>query len=306
MSKLPLVSAIIPVYNQAAFVEKAVQSILGQSYGNIELILIDDASTDGSNKVLQNFAGLNRVRVFRNSVNLECARTFNRGIELSDGDYFGILAADDTWEPGFVTAAVEALESHPEAAFCYCRLNLMQRDGRKTPRRRDRIPHPSDFYGFEFENIVRNLNPIPHHATLVRKKCVLELGGYDPELTTTHDWDLWLRLSRRWPVVFIDAHLANYRVHEANVSRQRSRSGDKERLIVALLDRLFQEKDLPAGLRGEKEAIYARAYLDIAEGYRVIADYPRMRRAWLKAIRLSHDPRLLLQYRHVLLSLLAR
>ncbi|MCE5272885.1 glycosyltransferase family 2 protein [bacterium] len=73
--------------------------------------------------------------------NLDCARTFNRGLELACGKYCGILAADDTWEPDFVAKCVAALEKYPEVAFCYCRINLLNRDGAKHPRGRDRIPH---------------------------------------------------------------------------------------------------------------------------------------------------------------------
>lgn len=303
MAKPFLVSVIIPVYNQASYVDEAIQSVFQQSYGNIQLILIDDASTDESGEKLNKYSGRDNVLVFHNPVNLDCAGTFNRGLELACGKYCGILAADDTWEPDFVAKCVAALEKHPLAAFCYCRVNLMRFNGLKTPRTRDRIPHRGDYYGPEFENIVRNLNPIPHHATVVRKECLDELGGYDPALTTTHDWDLWLRLSRKHPAVFIDEHLANYRVHESNISRSRSRSGEKERLIIALLDRVFKAEGLPERLFQEKKEIYARAYLDIAEGYRVIADRMRMRKSWFQALRLSRKPGLFLQYRRLLISL---
>jgi len=115
----PLVSVIVPVYNQASYVEEAIQSVLKQSYRNIQLILIDDASTDGSDAILQKYAGMENIVIARNPANLDCARTFNRGIELSEGQYFGILAADDTWEPDFVARCVAALEgrSNPDGSL---------------------------------------------------------------------------------------------------------------------------------------------------------------------------------------------
>jgi len=304
MPSPPLVSVIIPVYNQADYLADAVHSALAQSHPNREIIIIDDASTDGSDRVIAGFSGADGVTVHRNQKNLDCAGTFNLGISLARGTYYAILAADDTWEPDFLQTLAAALEEHPEAAFAYCRVNLMDRSGVKKPRRKDRIFYDRDFCGNQFEDIVRWLNPIPHHATVVRKSCAVEAGCYDPELTTTHDWDLWLRLAKKYPVALVNRYLANYRVHRENVSLRRSREGDKERFIFPLLDRIFAMPDLPESLGARKDSIYARACLDIAEAYRVIADYANMRRLARRALTFSKNPLLYLAYRGLLLSLL--
>ncbi|MBN2287889.1 MAG: glycosyltransferase [Candidatus Glassbacteria bacterium] len=304
MTDPPLVSVIIPVYNQAEYLADAVHSALAQSYPSLEVIIIDDASTDGSDRVIAGFSGDPRVAALRNAENLDCARTFNVGIREAKGTYYAILAADDSWEPGFLEALVAALEENPGAAFAYCRVNLMDPRGRKKPRRNDRIFYDRDFCGDQFEEIVRWINPIPHHATVVRKSCAEEAGLYDPELTTTHDWDLWLRLARKHPVAFVNRYLANYRVHQANVSMRRSREGDKERFIFSLLDRVFAREGLPGSLASEKCRIYARACLDVAEAYRVVRDYPAMRRLAGRALDYSRDPLLYLPYRRLLAALL--
>lgn len=302
MPNFPLASIIIPVYNQAEFLPEAVASALRQSWPNLEILIIDDASTDGTSSVISRYKGNPRISACRNPENLDCARTFNRGIALAQGKYFGILAADDTWEPTFLERCISALERHPEAAFAYTRLNLIKHRGRKKPRTPDRIPHVSDCCCDEFCNIVRMLNPIPHHATVVRKSALEEVGGYDEDLVTTHDWDLWLRLAEKFKVVFINEPLSNYRVHSGNVSKTRSHRGEKEKYILKLLDRVFSRDDLPETLRMEKDRIYAKAWLDIAEGYRVIQRYDDMYRCVKKTLSLSRNFFLFLPYRRLLLS----
>jgi len=306
MPSSPLVSIIIPVYNQEKFLEEAVQSALEQKYPDREIILIDDASTDNSSKALERFACYPRLAIFRNMENMDCAWSFNRGIELSSGKYFAILAADDSWEPDFIRCSVEALEKHPDAAFSYTRVNLMDEKGNKKPRTRDRIKHSEDYYGNDFINIVRWLNPIPHHATMVRRSCLNAVGPYNESLTTTHDWDLWLRLSNLYPVVFIDRRLSNYRMHAQNVTKKRSRLGLKEKFIIQVLENVYRMDNLPETLMLEKDDIFCRAWLDISEAYREIGNYERMRRSLIKALSSSKKLSNYLPYRRMLLSLFWR
>jgi len=304
MSSAPLVSVIIPVYNQVRYVEESIRSVLAQTYPEFELLIIDDASTDGTDKVIARFETDERVSIHRNEENLGCARSCNLGYALACGEYYGIIAGDDTYEPEFLTKCVSALESHPDAGFAYTRVNLMDEAGNRKPRVKDRIIHRENHYGAEFENIVRWLNPIPHGAALVRKKCADEVGHYDPELTAGYDWEFWIRLSRKFPAVFINEHLMNYRVHEANITKRRAGRGERERGFIRLLDEVFGMEDLPESLLREKDMIYARAYLDIAEGYRDIGEYDKMRRFAAKAFSLCKKPSLYLPYRRLMLSLL--
>lgn len=303
MPVVPVVSVVIPVHNQAGYVREAVESVLGQGFRERELILIDDASTDDSWEAIHPYGVLDGVSLHRNERNLDCAATFNRGFRLSRGRYVAILAADDAWRPDFLERCVGALESHPEAAFAYTRVNLIGPDGVRRPRRRDRIPHHGDRCGDDFGLILCNLNPVPHHATVVRRSCLEEAGGYDESLVTTHDWDLWLRLSSRWPVAFLDSYLADYRVHEANVSLRRSSRGEKERFIISLLDHWFDSGELPEHIQREKPKVYARAWLDIAEGYRAVGEITRMREAFRRALGYSRNPALYAPYRRLLLEL---
>ena len=109
MSNLPFASIIIPVYNQADYVGEAITSALAQRWPNFEVLIIDDASTDNTPEVIAAFENDARVSIYHNETNRDCVYTFNRGISLARGQYYGILAADDTWEPEFLEKCVNAL-----------------------------------------------------------------------------------------------------------------------------------------------------------------------------------------------------
>lgn len=304
MSTPPLVSVVIPVYNQAPYIEQTIQSVFAQTYPNFELIIVDDASTDGTDKVIAKFADHPKVSTYRNEKNLECARTRNLGYSKAHGIYCSNLDGDDSLEPEYLEKCVETLERHPDAAFVYTRINLIDDSGKKRPRRRDRIPHRQNYFGDEFENIVRWLNHIPHPSTLVRKSCAEKVGLYNADLTATYDWDFLMRLARKYPVAFINKHLYNYRIHQSNITKSRTRRGERERAFFKLLDRIYRMDDLPETLLKGKNVIYARACLDIAEGYREIGEYKKMRRFFKQACGFSWNPALYISYERLILSLL--
>lgn len=304
MSACTLVSVIIPVYNQARYVEEAIRSVLAQSYTELELLIINDASTDDTGRIISKFANQERVSIYHNESNLGCASTINWGYELARGENLGKLDSDDTYEPKFLSQCVGALQSHPQAGFAYTRVNLIDPGGGKKPRTRDRITHVGNFFGDEFENVVRWINPIPHGAALVRKRCADEVGYYDPAIPAGYDLEFWIRLTRKYPVVFIDEYLMNYRVHETNITKSLSRRGERERSFNQLLNRVYRMEGLPLSLIADKDLIYARACLDIAEGYRDIGEIAKMRQFAAKAFRLCKKPSLYLPYRKLLLSLL--
>ncbi len=304
MPSYPLVSVVIPVYNQAPYIEQTIQSVFTQTYPNFELIIVDDASTDGTDKTIAEFADDPKVSIYRNEKNLECARTRNLGYSKARGIYCSNLDGDDTLEQEYLEKCVEVLESHPDAAFVYTRVNKMDSKGSKRPRRRDRIPHRQNYFGDEFENIVRWLNHIPHPSTVVRKSCAEKVGLYNADLTATYDWDFLMRLARKYPVAFINKHLYNYRIHQSNITKSRTRRGEREQAFFSMLDRIYRMNNLPKTLLNEKDMIYARACLDIAEGYREVGKYRKMRHFVRKALNLSKNPTLYFPYRRLILSVM--
>jgi len=116
----PLVSIGLPVYNGGELLRRALDSLLAQNYANFELIISDNASTDGTWDILQEYAARDpRIRLYRNAHNKGSTYNFNRVYELATGEYFMWAAHDDVWEPGFVSLCVQHLLAHPDAAVCY-------------------------------------------------------------------------------------------------------------------------------------------------------------------------------------------
>jgi glycosyltransferase involved in cell wall biosynthesis len=128
----PLVGLGMPVFNGERFLAQAIRSVLAQSYGNFELVICDNASTDGTEKICREAAaGDSRVRYFRNAENIGAYPNFNRTFELTRGKYFKWAAHDDVLDPEYLSACVEAMEARPEAVVCQSQLDFIDASGNK-------------------------------------------------------------------------------------------------------------------------------------------------------------------------------
>ena len=135
MSRNPLVSIVIPAYNLGRYLGEAIESVLSQEYKNIELIVLDDGSTDNTRSVLDKYAG----RIYAETQpNIGQAKTLNKGWRMSKGDILGFISADDALLPGAVTKSVACFAAHAEAVLTYCDFKLIDADSR--PIRRVRTP----------------------------------------------------------------------------------------------------------------------------------------------------------------------
>lgn len=182
----PRVSVVLCVFNGARYVSRAVESILGQSYGDLELIVVDDGSSDETPSILARFADP-RLRVVRHS-NVGLTRSLNRGIELARGEFLARQDADDVSMPQRLERQVELLDDNPEAGFSGTWVHLIDEQ--------DRIFGDVQ-YAVEDDAIrAAHLqeNQFAHGSLLFRKALVERVGGYRPEFRFAQDYDLTLRL----------------------------------------------------------------------------------------------------------------
>ena len=141
----PLVSIIIPNYNHAQFVGDAINSVLVQDYRNIEIIVVDDGSTDDSREVIGQFGDQVKY-IYQKNAGLSAAR--NTGIRASKGIFIGVLDADDMYEPAFINTLVGSLEANPDADGIYCGYQFVDQENNLLPQLENR-PVPSDeLYGY--------------------------------------------------------------------------------------------------------------------------------------------------------------
>jgi hypothetical protein len=212
---MPRVSVCIPCYNYAEYFPDALSSVFRQSFTDWEAIITDDASTDSSWEVIQSFSDPRIIRI-RHTQNLGNIATYNEAIRRSSGDFVALLSADDRYHPAFLERTVEILERHPAAAMVYTGCEIMDAQGNLVRRVTNPV-HKTDGVYDELPSLLFGCH-IPHSSVLIRRSILLNLGGYDPALSKSADWDLWLKAASRYPVAFLKEPLYQYRRHGKNMS----------------------------------------------------------------------------------------
>ena len=216
-SATPRVTFVVPTYNYARFVGQALDSLLGQTFPAIEVIVIDDASTDGTPEVLAAYADDPRVRLVRHELNIGHIRTYNEGIGLARGEFVGLLSADDLClDRDAVREQVAMFDSDPDVGFVYPAQAYVDESGRLV---HVAAPWPEDHVRDGHEEL-RHLvftNYVPASGPLVRRACHDVVGRYDERLPHAGDWDLWLRLCTRFRAGYLARPLYGYRMHGTNM-----------------------------------------------------------------------------------------
>lgn len=219
-AEAPVCSVVIPAYNSAATVGAAIQSALSQRQSDLEVIVIDDGSTDGTARI----AGLirdPRVRV-RSQSNRGLPAARNAGIRAARGRCVAFLDSDDLWLPDYLQLATSALDACPDAGFAYTDAYTFEpitgRVYRHTTMHPTRppIPPPDDAAGFLLELLARNFVYV---STVVRRSVLEALGGFNESRTAVEDYELWLRiLVAGHRAVWIPGQHALYRAHRGQMS----------------------------------------------------------------------------------------
>lgn len=240
----PKVSVIISSYNYARYLREAVESVIRQSLADWEAIIIDDASTDESAQVMQGFTDPRIVKVYHTE-NMGNIATYNEGLALAHGEFLANLASDDRYHPDFFRNTVAMLEAHPEAGMAYTKWELIDTDGRFV-RRVNTIPHRTDGVHDELRHLVLSCY-IAHHSVVMRRSVHKAVGGYT--LRCVGDWDLWIRIARRYPIAFVNQSLYQYRRHGHNMSVRPETLIMTEQEMELMLAQLFSDPSLPPNIR---------------------------------------------------------
>lgn len=247
-SSEPLVSIIIPAYNSAAHLSSAIDSALAQTYPNIEVVVVDDGSTDDTAQVLQRFAGM-ILCVSQSNAGLSAAR--NAGILASHGDYLVFLDADDRLLPRMVEQLLPALLDRPGCALAYGGYHQVDADGEKFGE--SSLERPS---GRLFEMLASDGLFVVGTAML-RRSALARSGLFDPMLPQIEDRDLWIRLAYYYDFAFVPAHVSEYRSTPDSMSRNWPERQRASGLVVGKFGLFVRAKDQPkALLRAFRRSIY--------------------------------------------------
>lgn len=208
MTQLPLVSILTPSYNQGRFLEQTIQSVLAQDYPRLEYLIADGGSTDGSLEIIQRYA--NRLSWWVSEPDQGQTDAINKGFANANGEIFAWLNSDDTYLPGAVSAAVTCLQTHPEAGLVYADANLVDELGRiigRFPSRQTNL-----------KMLLRGSVHIPQQTAFFRASAWKQVAPLDPSFHFAMDYDLWVRLAKMTPLVYIPGLWANFRLHGAGKS----------------------------------------------------------------------------------------
>jgi glycosyltransferase involved in cell wall biosynthesis len=204
----PLVTIVTPSYNQAGFLEETIRSVLDQDYPRIEYIIIDGGSTDGSQDIIQKFAS--RLAGWVSEPDQGQTDAINKGFSRARGDILAWLNSDDTYLPGAVAEAVQALLAHPQAGMVYGDADLVDETGGVIGR------FPARQVGYR--QLRRGSVHIPQQAAFFRGDLWKQVGPLDPTFFFAMDYDLWVRLAKVSELVYVPRRWANFRLHRLGKS----------------------------------------------------------------------------------------
>lgn len=207
----PLVSVVIPNYNYAQYLPHALNSVLAQTYPQVEIIVVDDGSTDGSDVVLCQYN--ERIRWFQHQrKGVSVAR--NRGVQESHGQLVAFLDADDVWLPTKLEKQVEKFLSDPDLGLVHCGWEAIDKMGAALDS------HLDGLEGWVAKELLLLRRPtvlIVGSGAVVTRDVFEEIGGFDPRLSTSADWDFSYRVAIGRRVGFVPEVLVQYRLHDTNM-----------------------------------------------------------------------------------------
>jgi glycosyltransferase involved in cell wall biosynthesis len=230
-----MISVVITCYNYGKYLSGCLESVLDQTYRDIEIIIVNDGSTDDTDEVIKKYLSNPRVRYIKQR-NAGQANAKNTGIRNASGEFVAFLDADDVWEKEKLEKQLRCFDN-AEVGVVYCRAKYLNEDGNFTDfemtpyylqPRRGKVTE-----WFVFDNFVQ------FSSSIVRKECFERCGGFDEALKMGIDWDLWLRLSPVYQFDFVDEKLLYYRMGHAG---QMSKNMDERYRCADRIIKNFLEK----------------------------------------------------------------
>jgi hypothetical protein len=218
MSHVPTVSVYLPTCNRVALLREAIDSVLGQTFQDFELIVSDNASTDGTADLVRGYAD-RRLRYRRNPRNLGVYGNYEPCFALARGRYIGFLPDDDVMLPENLARKVAVLERHPSVGLVHSRYHLMDKSGaillpstnwgHGPTRDADAIDRGIDL----LQRMLLSYNRINEPTAVFRRECHERLGGFKPSLPYTFDWEYWMRIAGHYDIAYLAEPLIKWRLH---------------------------------------------------------------------------------------------
>jgi len=204
-----MISVIIPCYNQAQYLQQAIESVLAQTYKDFEILVVNDGSTDQTAEVAASFSGVRCIA----QKNQGQAAARNAGLHESKGEFLVFLDADDRLMPTALEAGLSGLNKRPDCAFIYGRCRIIAPDGSELPE----WPQPL-YENDHYRQLLKDNYIFSTGRVLYRRSPIEEIGGFNHDVVPSEDYDLYLRITQKFPICCHSEVVSEYRRHPQQVS----------------------------------------------------------------------------------------
>jgi len=294
-----VVSVVIPAFNSGRFIGEAIDSVLVQGIAAMEVVVVDDGSTDDTEQVVRRYTG--RVRYLQRSHSGPSAAR-NAGIRASTSEYVAFLDSDDLWPAGTLKARIDLLDTHNDMGLVFGDFEKFDDDGVVMPsmfRQRDLLgdflgegPYLQDAFAKLF-----SCNYIATPTAVVRRAVLTDVGGFDEKLRYVEDMDLWFRIAERYSIGFVPDVAASVRRHGQNTSRD---VAAMSRSFLDVLEKL--EKTVSRGHLQMVQRRFGVAARDLGYHYLMNGMRAEARAVLLRGLRRHGNLRSLLYYAAALIG----
>ncbi|MFW5981370.1 MAG: glycosyltransferase family 2 protein [bacterium] len=275
---MSLVSIVLPTYKRAKYLKEAVSSILGQTYHNWELIIVDDNPPDSkyrreSREVIEGFPSQEKIHYLPHQESRGGAAARNTGIKAARGEYIAFLDDDDLWEPTKLEKQIALFSKQTDLGLVYCKMYVFSEPGDKKY-----IPQDNLVRGDVFKDMLEE-NYMATGTALVKKECFQKLGLFDETLPSRQDHDMFLRICREYQVDFVEEYLAGMRLHQERISRNIEKKLKGWKLFLKKWESELEKYPT------SKKNIYAKYNWEMGRLYYYHQDYSSARKRFLQVIK---------------------
>jgi glycosyltransferase involved in cell wall biosynthesis len=262
----PRVSIVVPTYNNARWIRESLASIVGQTYQDLEVLIVDDASTDASAQIVASFDDP-RIRYWRQPSNRGIFPTLQEGIARARGSLIAFYHSDDLYDREIVAREVAYLDEHPEVGAVFAIDRFIDPDGAEYAR----LELPPEFRGARPLGYAEVLNGVLRYGnvfirgqtSLVRRSIYNTVGSYDPRYDLRADIDMWLRIAAVAPIAVLDEYLMAYRWGHSNTSARYDRLRREPELTFAVIDAALERCGSAVAEKDALRAYQARRQEDL-------------------------------------------
>ena len=252
----PKISVLIPAYNHEKYIKDCIASVLNQTFGDFELLITDDCSSDKTVQIIQSFSDERITGIFFDK-NQGTVRCLNHLLSIAKGEYIAVLGSDDVWELNKLEKQLEILESDNNLAACFSWATIIDQDFRVVDNEQVFPIHIFNIENFDRPQLLREFyisgNHFCHSSVLIRKDIHDKIGEYNPAYRQLHDFDLWVRLLLEHEVTVIKEPLVKYRciqnsgnLSEASVENDLRMYNEAENIISFLFEHINSKDFLNA------------------------------------------------------------